>query len=202
MNPPFRMIARCCDKAAQRRSCPVKNFCRRPFHHYEVRPFYTLRIRLSRPRNATANFHLTLHTTLYLQSMRGHFGAFTKRSIATIELVLIFPAPLSSHALPLSSATFSPHPTSPPNPPAKSSTGSPPAKSSASDSSLIALPFTALVLGAATTLRTWRNDPRLRQLALDAISTVRAYASFLLIAAATLLAGSILAIVALHVLTD
>jgi hypothetical protein len=123
-----------------------------------------------------------------------------KRSIATLELLLIFPASLFMLSLFLRDvqpASYQP-------------------AQAARDIVnwfaarqviglqlfLIALPFTALILGVAFTLRTWRNDPRLRQLALDAISTVRAYASFLLIAAATLLAGSILAIVALHVLTD
>ena len=123
-----------------------------------------------------------------------------KRSIATLELLLIFPASLFMLSLFLRDVQPAPYQ---------------PAQAARDIVNwfatrqviglqlfLIALPFTALILGVAFTLRTWRNDPRLRQLALDAISTVRAYASFLLIAAATLLAGSILAIVALHVLTD
>jgi cytochrome b561 len=67
---------------------------------------------------------------------------------------------------------------------------------------LMALPFTAFVIGIATTLRTWRREPQLRQIAFETLAGVRAQASFLLIAAATLVAGAILSIVALHVLTD
>ncbi len=123
-----------------------------------------------------------------------------KRSIATLELLLIAPATLFMLSLFLRNVQPAPYQ---------------PAQSArlivdwfaarphiGLQIFLIALPFAALILGAATTLRTWRNDPRLRQLASDTVATLRAQASFLLIAAATLVAGSILAIVALHILTD
>jgi cytochrome b561 len=123
-----------------------------------------------------------------------------KRSVATIELLLIFPASL--FMLSLFFRNVQPAPYQPAQAARDIVNWFAARPHIGLQIFLIALPFTALVLGAVTTLRTWRNDPRLRQLALGTISTVRAYASFLLIAAATLLAGSILAIVALHVLTD
>ena len=123
-----------------------------------------------------------------------------KRSIATLELLLIAPATLFMLSLFLRNVQPAPYQ---------------PAQSArlivdwfaarphiGLQIFLIALPFAALILGAAFTLRTWRNDHRLRQLASDTVATLRAQASFLLIAAATLVAGSILAIVALHILTD
>ena len=123
-----------------------------------------------------------------------------KRSIAAIEFLLLFPATLFMLSLFLRDVQPAPYQ---------------PAQAARDIVNwfaarqviglqlfLIALPFTALILGVAFTLRTWRNDPRLRQLTLDTLATLRTYASFLLIAAATLLAGSILAVVALHVLTD
>ncbi|HEX4962557.1 MAG TPA: hypothetical protein VF173_17105 [Thermoanaerobaculia bacterium] len=67
---------------------------------------------------------------------------------------------------------------------------------------LMALPFAAFVLGGATVLRSWRSDEELRQAALRTLATVRAHLATLLIAGATLAAGCILAIVALHVMTD
>ena len=123
-----------------------------------------------------------------------------KRSLAAIELLLIAPATLFMAALFLRNVQPAPYQ---------------PAETARHivdwfaarphiglQIFLIALPFAALVLGAASTFRTWRNDAHLRQLASDTFATVRAHASFLLIAAATLLAASILAIVALHLLTD
>ena len=67
---------------------------------------------------------------------------------------------------------------------------------------LIALPFSAFVIGCATVLRAWRNDPQLRAAARDAIASLRVHLSALLIAGATLLAGAILSVVALHIITD
>lgn len=123
-----------------------------------------------------------------------------KRSIATIEILLIFPAALFMLSLFL--RDIQPAPYQPAQAARDIVNWFAARQVIGLQLFLIALPLTALVLGAVTTLRTWRNDRRLRRLALDTISTVRTYTSFLLIAAATLLAGSILAIVALHVLTD
>ena len=67
---------------------------------------------------------------------------------------------------------------------------------------LIALPLTVLVLGAITLLREWRSNTDLRDSALKVLALVRAHFATLLIACTTATAFGILAIVALHVITD
>jgi cytochrome b561 len=67
---------------------------------------------------------------------------------------------------------------------------------------LIAMPLAAFVLGCATVLRSWRSDEELRHAALKTLAAARAHLAMLLIAGATLVAGCVLAIVALHVITD
>ena len=67
---------------------------------------------------------------------------------------------------------------------------------------LIALPLAVLFMGAATLLRSWKADGELRRAARQILDSSRAHFATLLIALATLTAGCILAIVALHVLTD
>ena len=67
---------------------------------------------------------------------------------------------------------------------------------------LIALPFVVLVTGCATLLRSWNDDVQLRQAAAQAFTALRAHLAMIFVAAATLTAGGVLAIVTLHVLTD
>ena len=67
---------------------------------------------------------------------------------------------------------------------------------------LIALPFVVLVTGCATLLRSWNDDVQLRQAAAQAFTALRARLAIVFVAAATLTAGGVLAIVTLHVLTD
>jgi cytochrome b561 len=67
---------------------------------------------------------------------------------------------------------------------------------------LIALPFAAFVIGGTTVLRSWVNDAEFRRAILGAFAAVRAHLAKVLIAVTTLLAGGILAIVALHMITD
>jgi hypothetical protein len=67
---------------------------------------------------------------------------------------------------------------------------------------LIALPFTVLVTGCATLLRSWNGDVELRKAARQTLATIRGHLAMLLVAGATLTAGGVLAIVAMHVLTD
>jgi hypothetical protein len=67
---------------------------------------------------------------------------------------------------------------------------------------LIAMPLAVLVIGGATLLRSWKSDAELRQAARQTLATVRAHLATLLIALATLASGGILAIVALHAVTD
>jgi hypothetical protein len=67
---------------------------------------------------------------------------------------------------------------------------------------LIALPLAVLGIGSGTLLRLWNRDAALRESTRAALAIVRANLATLFTAAATLAAGGILAIVALHVLTD
>ena len=63
---------------------------------------------------------------------------------------------------------------------------------------LIALPFAVLVAGCVTLARNWREDMKLPQAAQQTLAAIRADRTMLLVAATTLTAGVILAIVALH----
>jgi hypothetical protein len=123
-----------------------------------------------------------------------------KRTIATTELLLVFPAVLFMTALFVQNVQPAPYE---------------PAQTARRlvnwfsvhprlclDVFLIAQPFAALVIGFVTLLRSWRRNAEVRQAAVDMLGTVRAHIATLLIAAATLAAGGILLIVALHVVTD
>jgi hypothetical protein len=63
---------------------------------------------------------------------------------------------------------------------------------------LMAMPFAALIIGCVTLLHTFSNDADFRQM----LAAVRAHSATLLIASATMVAGFILAVVAVHVITD
>jgi hypothetical protein len=67
---------------------------------------------------------------------------------------------------------------------------------------LIALPLAVVVIGSATLVREWRRKQELRDTTVRVIEIIRLQAPSLLIACATAVACVILAIVALHVLTD
>lgn len=67
---------------------------------------------------------------------------------------------------------------------------------------LIALPLSVLIIGALTLLREWRRDENLRDATLKMLGLIRAHIATLLIACTTATAFGILAIVALHVITD
>lgn len=67
---------------------------------------------------------------------------------------------------------------------------------------LIALPLAVLGIGSATLLRLWSRDAALRQSTRAALALVRANCAALLTAAATLAAAGVIAIVALHLLAD
>jgi hypothetical protein len=67
---------------------------------------------------------------------------------------------------------------------------------------LMILPFAVLVIGCAALLRSWNRDADLRQAARQTLAAIRAHLATVCVAAATLTAGGVLAIVALHVLTD
>jgi hypothetical protein len=67
---------------------------------------------------------------------------------------------------------------------------------------LIALPLAVLITGCATLVRRWSREVELRQAARHTFATLRLHLATLLVAGATLVAGTVLAIVGLHVLTD
>ena len=67
---------------------------------------------------------------------------------------------------------------------------------------LIALPLGVLAIGSTTLAREWRQNQELREATLKTIRIIRSQAASLLIASATATAGVVLAIVALHMLTD
>ncbi len=123
-----------------------------------------------------------------------------KRTIAATELLLVFPAALFMTALfvrNLQPAQYEPAHT------ARRLVEWFSARPHLGlDVFLIALPFAALVFGSVTVLRSWRNDAALRQAARETLAALRAHLATLLIAGATLTAGGILAIVALHMMTD
>ena len=66
---------------------------------------------------------------------------------------------------------------------------------------LFALPLTVLFLGAVALVRAWRSDAELRRSTVQLASIFRTHFATVLIAMATFAAGSILAIVALHVIS-
>lgn len=67
---------------------------------------------------------------------------------------------------------------------------------------LIAMPFSVLVIGAVTLFREWRQNQALRDATLQSLTLVRTHAATLLIGIATAAAAGVLAIVVLHVVTD
>lgn len=67
---------------------------------------------------------------------------------------------------------------------------------------LIALPLLVLTTGIVSLTHQWRNDSEMRQATRTLISIVRSHASALLVGGASLVSASILAIVAMHLMTD
>jgi len=67
---------------------------------------------------------------------------------------------------------------------------------------LVAMPFAAFLVGCAVVLRSWHNDAEFRQTALRIFTGVRTEVASVLIAAATLMAGGILGLVAMHMITE
>jgi hypothetical protein len=66
---------------------------------------------------------------------------------------------------------------------------------------LIAMPLAAFVIGCTMVLRGWRCDEEFRRAIGEAFAMVNANLAYLLIGGATLVAGAILVLVALHLIT-
>ncbi len=67
---------------------------------------------------------------------------------------------------------------------------------------LLALPLAVLVTGCATLLRNWNRDTALMQTVRQSLAEIRAHVATLFVAATTLAAAGILAIVVLHMLAN
>jgi hypothetical protein len=67
---------------------------------------------------------------------------------------------------------------------------------------LIVLPLAVFIIGCVALLRSWLTDAKFRQAALEAFAAVRAHLATLAIAGATVVAAGVLAVVAIHVITD
>lgn len=67
---------------------------------------------------------------------------------------------------------------------------------------LVAMPFSALVIGCIALLKIWENDIELRQTAIKVLVTVRAHIAMLIIAIITLSSIGILTVVALHMIIE
>lgn len=67
---------------------------------------------------------------------------------------------------------------------------------------LMAMPLAVLIMGATTLARSWKSDAELRQASRQTLSAIRSHLATFFIAAATLTAGGILMIIALHTITD
>jgi hypothetical protein len=124
----------------------------------------------------------------------------TKRALAATELLLVLPASLFMTALFV--RNVQPEPYEPAQTARRLVDWFSARPRLGLDVFLIALPLAALGIGCATVLRSWRSDEELRQAASKTLAAVRAHLATLLIAGATLVAGCILAIVALHMITD
>lgn len=68
--------------------------------------------------------------------------------------------------------------------------------------SLIAMPLAAFIVGFAVVLRGWHCDSEFRRAVLEILTAARAHITSLAVAGATLIAGGILAVVAMHMITE
>jgi len=123
-----------------------------------------------------------------------------KRILATTELLLILPAALFMTALFM--RNLQPAPYEPAQTARRLVEWFSARPFLGLDVFLIALPLAVVVIGCATLRHGWRSDAELRQTARETLAAIRAHLTTLLIAGATLTAGGILAVVALHMITE
>ena len=67
---------------------------------------------------------------------------------------------------------------------------------------LIGFPLAVLVIGCVSLIRSWRADPAIRAAASACAAAIRRHFAVLIVALATATSAGILAIVALHMITD
>lgn len=122
-----------------------------------------------------------------------------RRALATLEVVLIFPAALFMTALfarNLQPQQFEPAHT------AQRIVGWYAARTRVGLwVFLMALPLAVLAIGCVSLARSWRAEPALRQAALECGGAIRRHFAVVVIALATAASAAILGIVALHLIT-
>jgi len=123
-----------------------------------------------------------------------------RRTLATLEVVLIFPAALFMTALFVRSAQpqkYEPAHT------AQRIVGWYAAQTHMGLwLFLIMFPLAVFAIGCVNLVRTWRSDPTMRQAALECAGVIRRHFSVLVVALATAASAAILGIVALHMIAD
>lgn len=67
---------------------------------------------------------------------------------------------------------------------------------------LVAMPLAAFIAGTVILLRSWRGDSEFRKAAQELFAAVRAHIASLLVMGTTVMAGAILVLVAMHMLTE
>ena len=68
--------------------------------------------------------------------------------------------------------------------------------------SLILMPLAAFIVGCTALIRSWRTDVEFRRAMLNILAAVREHLASLLTVVATLMAGAILTLVAMHMITE
>ena len=122
------------------------------------------------------------------------------RSLATLELLLIFPAALFMAAL--FARSIQPQQLEPAHTAQRIVDWYASSVPVGLWLLLVMLPLIVLIIGTATLVREWRRNSDFREAASRFLALARAHAAQLLIATATASAACILAIVAMHMLTD
>ena len=123
-----------------------------------------------------------------------------RRTIAALEVVLIFPAALFMTALFV--RNLQPQPAQPAHAAQQIVMWYASLRGVGLWLLLITMPLAVLATGCATLASIWRRDEQLRVAARQTFAAVRAHFATLLVAIATIGAAAILAAVALHVMTD
>jgi hypothetical protein len=67
---------------------------------------------------------------------------------------------------------------------------------------LVLMPLAAFIVGCTVVIRTWRTDLEYRRAMLNILTAAREHLASLLTIVATLMAGAILALVAMHMITE
>jgi len=122
-----------------------------------------------------------------------------RRTLATLEVVLIFPALLFMTALFVRSVQ--PHQFEPAHTAQRIVDWYAARTQVGLWLFLMALPLAVLTIGCVSLLRSWRSDPALRHAMLECAGAIRRHFAVLVVTLATAASAVILGIVVLHVIT-